>query len=235
VAKRARRDQIDLFEIGMGMGDAETWASASGYVDLLGVDEAGRGPLAGPVVVAAVTLDLEGARREGWLPLLNDSKQVELGVREELFDRIRATAVRCAVEQAEPWEIDRYNILQATLRAMRRAVGRALAGRAGRPLVLVDGNTPIPELGNQRTLVRGDGRSFHVAAASILAKVARDRVMARYDERWPLYGFGGHKGYPTASHRRSVLAHGPCPGHRRSFKVTDPDLDDCEAGGEAEG
>ncbi len=146
-----------------------------------------------------------------------------------LFDRVRSTARFQAVTQAEAREIDELNILQATLRSMGRAVRQALEGSDFKPLVLVDGNTPIPDLANQRTLVKGDGRSYHIAAASILAKVTRDRIMERYHRRWPQYGFDTNKGYPTKSHRRSVLETGRSPAHRYSFRVSDPALDGVEA------
>ena len=220
--------QLTLFDpIGWSMGAFEEWASANGYARVLGVDEAGRGPLAGPVVAAAVTLDLERARAEGWLASIADSKALERTQRDELFDRIRASALRCAVAQSEADDIDRLNILRATLATMRRAVDEALSRTEVEPtsdgsaplstLVCVDGNTRIPGLGAHATLIKGDGRSYHVAAASIVAKVVRDRILERYHTHWPDYGFDVHKGYPTSSHQQRLATLGPSSVHRRSF------------------
>jgi ribonuclease HII len=174
-----------------------------------GVDEAGRGPLAGPVVAAAVMLD-ERAPIRG----LNDSKKLGPRTRERLFDEILAKALCCRIASASVEEIDRLNILQATLLAMRRAVD----GLRLRPhLVLVDGNR-APQLHLPvRTVVQGDARVQCIAAASILAKVHRDRLCASLHERHPLYGFDAHKGYPTAAHLAALREHGPCAEHRRSF------------------
>lgn len=174
-----------------------------------GVDEAGRGPLAGPVVAAAVILDdlrpIKG---------LADSKALTPRRREKLFDEIRARALCCAIAEASAEEIDRLNILQATLTAMQRAV----AGLRLTPhRVVVDGNR-TPDLPMTcAAVVKGDARVAAVAAASILAKVHRDRLCADLHERWPVYGFGGHKGYPTPEHLAALRAHGPCQEHRRSF------------------
>jgi ribonuclease HII len=174
-----------------------------------GVDEAGRGPLAGPVVAAAVMLD-ERAPIRG----LNDSKKLGPRARERLFEEILAKALCCRIASASVEEIDRLNILQATLLAMRRAV----EGLRLRPhLVLVDGNR-APQLHVPvRTIVQGDARVQCIAAASILAKVHRDRLCASLHERHPLYGFDGHKGYATPAHLAALREHGPCPEHRRSF------------------
>lgn len=174
-----------------------------------GVDEAGRGPLAGPVVAAAVMLD-ERAPIRG----LNDSKKLSPRARERLFDEILAKALCCGIASASVEEIDRLNILQATLLAMRRAV----EGLRLRPhLVLVDGDR-APQLHVPvRTVVQGDARVQCIAAASILAKVHRDRLCAGLHERHPLYGFDAHKGYPTPAHLAALREHGACPEHRRSF------------------
>ena len=174
-----------------------------------GVDEAGRGPLAGPVVAAAVILDDARPIRG-----LADSKQLSPRRRERLFDEIRAHALCCAIGEASADEIDRLNILQATLLAMQRAV----AGLRLTPhRVLVYGNrTPrLPML--CAALVKADARVAAVAAASILAKVHRDRLCAELHLRWPQYGFEGHKGYPTPAHLDALRRHGPCEQHRRSF------------------
>jgi ribonuclease HII len=176
---------------------------------LAGVDEAGRGPLAGPVVAAAVMLD-ELKPIKG----LADSKALSPRRRERLYDEIRAKALCCCVAEASAQEIDALNILQATLLAMRRAV----QGLRLRPhFVLVDGNRlPVLDMPAQ-ALVKGDAKVMAVAAASILAKVHRDRLCEQLHERWPMYGFAAHKGYPTAEHLQALRAHGACEAHRRSF------------------
>lgn len=174
-----------------------------------GVDEAGRGPLAGPVVAAAVILnDLYPIKG------LNDSKKLSAGRREHLFDEIRAKALCCSVAYASVEEIDQLNILQATLLAMRRAVeGLRLIPR----LVLVDGNR-LPVLAvRAEAVVKGDALVPAISAASIVAKVTRDRWCAELDAQYPHYGFAGHKGYGTAQHLAALQAHGACPQHRKSF------------------
>jgi ribonuclease HII len=176
---------------------------------LAGVDEAGRGPLAGPVVAAAVMLD-ELQPIKG----LADSKTLSPRRRERLYDEIRAKALCCCVGEASAQEIDQLNILQATLLAMRRAV-EGLRLRPHR--VLVDGNR-LPVLAMPaRAIVKGDAKVQAIAAASILAKVHRDRLCLELHERYPQYGFAAHKGYPTAEHLRALRTHGPCAEHRRSF------------------
>ena len=174
-----------------------------------GVDEAGRGPLAGPVVAAAVILDdLQPIRG------LADSKALTALKRERLFDEIRARALCCSVAQASVEEIDRLNILQATMLAMRRAVdGLRLTPHR----VVVDGNR-VPVLRMPvAAVVKGDAKVAAISAASILAKVTRDRLCAELHARFPHYGFEGHKGYPTPEHLAALRAHGPCPEHRRSY------------------
>ncbi|WP_367068174.1 ribonuclease HII [Oryzisolibacter sp. LB2S] len=174
-----------------------------------GVDEAGRGPLAGPVVAAAVILD-------DMQPIagLADSKALTAARRERLFDEIRAKALCCSIAEASVEEIDRLNILQATLLAMRRAV----QGLRLKPqLALVDGNR-LPQLDMPaEAIVKGDARVAAISAASILAKVTRDRWCAELHAQYPEYGFAGHKGYGTAEHLAALQRHGPCPQHRRSF------------------
>ncbi|HNJ82439.1 MAG TPA: ribonuclease HII [Piscinibacter sp.] len=174
-----------------------------------GVDEAGRGPLAGPVVAAAVILD-ELQPIKG----LADSKVLTARRREKLFDEIRAKALCCCIAEASAAEIDEINILQATLLAMRRAV----EGLRLKPAkVLVDGNR-IPVLKvPAEAIVKGDAKVKAISAASILAKVHRDRLCAAMHEAHPQYGFDGHKGYPTPEHLAALRAHGACPEHRRSF------------------
>ena len=174
-----------------------------------GVDEAGRGPLAGPVVAAAVILD---PRRP--IKGLNDSKKLTALRREKLFDEIRAKALCCSIAQASVQEIDELNILQATLLAMRRAV----EGLRLKPsLVLVDGNRlPVLEV-RAEAIVKGDALVPAISAASILAKVTRDRWCAELDAAYPQYGFAGHKGYGTVQHLAALQAHGACPQHRKTY------------------
>ena len=189
----------------------------SGLELVAGVDEAGRGPLAGPVVAAAVILPrswLEAGLPQN-LTGLNDSKQLSEALREVFFAAITCCdEIRFAVSQAEADEIDTINILQATHAAMNRA----LAQLAPAPQhVLVDGN-PVRSLKFPQTaIVKGDALSYSIAAASVLAKVTRDRLLLEYDQRWPDYGFAAHKGYGTPQHLAAIARHGPCPIHRRSF------------------
>ena len=174
-----------------------------------GVDEAGRGPLAGPVVAAAVILDdlnpIQG---------LADSKKLTAARREKLYDEIRAKALCCSIAEASVEEIDQLNILQATMLAMRRAV----EGLRLKPTkVLVDGNRlPVLDV-LAEAIVKGDAKVPAISAASILAKVHRDRWCAEVHGQYPEYGFAAHKGYGTAQHMEALRAHGACPLHRRSF------------------
>ena len=173
------------------------------------MDEAGRGPLAGPVVAAAVILD----PRQG-IAGLADSKKLTARRREQLFDQIQDKALCCAIGQASVEEIDRLNILQATLLAMQRAVAglRLVPAR-----VLVDGNR-LPRLPMlAEAIIGGDAKVPAISAASILAKVHRDRWCEQIDAEYPQYGFAAHKGYGTAAHLAALRQHGPTPWHRRSF------------------
>lgn len=181
----------------------------SGAGLLAGVDEAGRGPLAGPVLAAAVMLHPDRP-----IVGLDDSKRLSARRREALFDVILDQALCCSVAEATVEEVDRLNILQATLLAMQRAV----AGLRLRPTqVLVDGNQlPVLDVPAE-ALVRGDARVPAIAAASIVAKVQRDRWCQQVDADWPQYGFARHKGYGTAAHLAALQTHGPSPWHRRSF------------------
>ena len=176
---------------------------------IAGVDEAGRGPLAGPVVVAAVILDTRH-------PLcgLDDSKKLSAKKREALFAQIRLKALAWSIVEVGVEEIDAINILQATLKGMRRAV----EGLKPVPtLALVDGDR-APDIDCEvRTVVHGDSLEPAISAASILAKVFRDRLMTDYHRQFPCYGFDRHKGYPTAEHLRLLRKHGPCEIHRKSF------------------
>lgn len=176
---------------------------------IAGVDEAGRGPLAGPVYAAAVILHPQRP-----IPGIGDSKKLSPRRRDALELEIQSRALAWAVAFASAEEIDRLNILQASLLAMRRAVAR-LDPRPAR--VLVDGNR-LTDFGCEaQAIVGGDGSVAAIGAASILAKVARDRRMMELDWQYPGYGFAGHKGYPTAAHREALHRLGPCPEHRRSF------------------
>lgn len=182
---------------------------------VIGVDEAGRGPLAGPVVVAAVALPEVCSAQ---LRKARDSKQMTPMSREKLFGVICSQALAVSVAWAHPPVIDRHNILRATLLAMRRAVRRAAVKLPSPVLVLIDGPYRAPRLGlAQRAIIDGDNKSLSVAAASIVAKVVRDRWMARLERRYPGYGFASHKGYGTKAHGEALTRLGPCPAHRRSY------------------
>jgi ribonuclease HII len=181
-----------------------------GCRQVAGVDEVGVGPLAGPVVAAAVILP-----EATWLPGLDDSKKLTRKAREELDAAIREQAFAVGIGEAQPGEIDRINILQATLLAMQRAVS---ALTAAPDHVLVDARTIPGILAAQTAIVGGDSRDGSIAAASIVAKVHRDALMRDYDETHPGYGLARHKGYPTAEHMRALERFGPSPIHRRSFQ-----------------
>ena len=176
---------------------------------MAGVDEAGRGPLAGPVVAAAVILDDQQP-----IAGLADSKKLTARRRDSLYDEIRAKALCCCIAEASVEEIDALNILQATMLAMRRAV----EGLRLKPaMVLVDGNR-IPVLNvPAQAIVKGDAKVQAISAASILAKVHRDRLCAQLHAAYPQYGFEVHKGYPTAAHLTALREHGATPAHRRTF------------------
>ncbi len=187
-----------------------------------GVDEAGRGPLAGPVVAAAVVLP--HSLHETGVPSewrrLNDSKQLTPRQREAYFTLLLAcNQVLSGIARVEAAQIDRLNILRATHLAMSLALDQL---RPGPQHALVDGR-PVPGLRCPHTaIVKGDARSYSIAAASVLAKVTRDRIMLEYDRQYPEYGFAEHKGYPTSAHLAALERHGPCPIHRRSFAPVQP-------------
>jgi ribonuclease HII len=181
------------------------------------VDEAGRGPLAGPVVAAAAILPAAWARnglpRE--LEGLNDSKQLTPNQRENFFAFLTTCAeIEFAISEVDAARIDATNILRATHHAMNAALAQL---RPPPEHVLVDGLHVKTIRFSQTAVVKGDARSYSIAAASVLAKVTRDRMMLEYDRQWPMYGFGEHKGYGTEQHLAAILAHGPCPIHRRTF------------------
>ena len=177
--------------------------------NICGIDEAGRGPLAGPVVAGAVILPADFD-----ILYINDSKQLSEKKREELYDVIREKAVACAVGFASPERIDEINILQATYEAMRQAVGRLCVS----PDLLLNDAVTIPGISiRQVPIIKGDAKSISIGAASILAKVTRDRIMVEYDKLYPQYGFAGNKGYGSAQHIAALKKYGPCPIHRKSF------------------
>lgn len=197
-------------ECGSALLAHECKAAEHGYVRIAGVDEAGRGPLAGPVVAAAVILP-----RHADLPPVKDSKQLTPAQRETLASRLETLpGIAIGLAWVDAAEIDRVNILRATHSAMRSALNQL---RPPADFALVDG-LPVPDLPvPSEAIVKGDALSASIAAASILAKVARDRYMVEADRRHPGYGFARHKGYGTAAHLAALRTLGPCPEHRRSF------------------
>ena len=192
--------------------ELETAAGKAGYKSVCGVDEAGRGPLAGPVCAAAVILP-ENCE----IPGLNDSKKLSEKKRGELFEIITERAVSCAVAFGTLEEIEKFNILNATFMAMKRAVS---ALKIPADFALIDGNRKPAGLEIPcETVVKGDGKSCSIAAASILAKVTRDRLLLEYDSLYPQYGFAKHKGYPTAEHYAAIAEYGVTEEHRKSFRL----------------
>ena len=182
---------------------------AEGYTAVCGCDEAGRGPLCGPVVAAAVILP-----RDIVIEGLNDSKKLSEKKREALFEVIKEKAIAYGIAEASPAEIDEINILNASMLAMRRAVEK-LGVKAD--FALIDGNTSRGFKIPTETVVKGDSKSYSIAAASILAKVTRDRGCAELDAAYPEYNIAKHKGYPTKEHMEAVKKYGPSPIHRRTF------------------
>lgn len=198
LAERHRLEEMKAFE--------RQYAS---YTYICGVDEAGRGPLAGPVVAGAVILP-----KDCEILYLNDSKKVSSKRREELYGEIKEKAVATGIGMVESSRIDEINILQATYEAMRMAIQKL--GTV--PDVLLNDAVTIPGLDMEQVpIVKGDARSVSIAAASILAKVTRDRLMVEYDTKYPQYGFAVHKGYGTAAHIEALKKYGPCSIHRRTF------------------
>jgi len=180
-----------------------------GYNGVAGIDEVGRGPLAGPVVAASVILprDCDYSR-------YIDSKKLSPDRRERLAEELREIGAMIGVGLVSEQKIDQLNILQASLLAMKRSLESL---RVQPDFLLVDGKFPVPVALPQRPLVKGESRSASIAAASIIAKVTRDALMRQYHHQYPQYGFQRHMGYPTAEHRQALADHGPCPLHRRSF------------------
>jgi len=198
-----------------------------GYSSVAGVDEAGRGPLAGPVVAACVIVP-----RDCDYSLFKDSKLLTPGRRTVLFDILKNCGALIGVGLADPREIEQVNILQASLLAMKRAMEDCTLKNQGCPpeYLLVDGGFQVPATVRQQTLVKGESKSASIAAASIIAKVTRDRLMADNHRLYPQYGFLRHQGYPTKEHRLAISRYGPCPLHRRTFRgvseflaISDPD------------
>ncbi len=177
---------------------------------IAGIDEAGRGPLAGPVVVGVVILP-----KESMIEGVNDSKKVSEKKREKIYEEITKDAISWSVGMADQNEIDEINILQATKLALKRAI----EGLEVKPdLILVDALTNIDTLGiPYKSIIKGDAKNYSIAAASIIAKVTRDRMMYEYDKIYPEYGFAGHKGYGTAKHIAAIKENGPCMLHRKTF------------------
>lgn len=202
---------FELFKkLPLDMLEFESLARRQGFLTIAGVDEAGRGPLAGPVVAAAVILP-EGHRIAG----VNDSKKLSAQQRNTLYDTIMNEAVSVGVGISDSETVDRINILQATLRAMESAV----AGLMPQPdCLLIDGISKTALRIEQKTIKKGDSLSLSIAAASIIAKVIRDRMMEEYDGLYPGYGFAGHKGYGSASHMAAIASLGPTPIHRLTFR-----------------
>ncbi len=206
---RYEREEKERQRVAMLYGFEEL-AAAEGLEIVAGVDEAGRGPLAGPVSVAAVILP-----RGLFLPKLNDSKKLSAKTREELYELIQEKASAIGTAFVDAKTIDRVNIYQATINGMYEAIF-SLVPQPQK--VLIDAmaleNLPMPSM----SIVKGDAKSASIAAASIIAKVRRDRLMDAYDKEYPEYGFAHHKGYGTAEHMKALREHGPCPIHRLSFE-----------------
>jgi ribonuclease HII len=186
-----------------------------GYRFIGGVDEAGRGPLAGPVVAACVVIGPDFKIEPGDLELVADSKKLTAKRREKLFKVIKEKALAVEIGVVSPQTIDKINILQASFLAMRRAIRGV---KVNPEYILLDGAFKIPKMDKPQTaIIKGDGTVFCVAAASIIAKVSRDYLMAELDKKYPEYEFARHKGYGTKLHIEKIAAHGPCPIHRFSF------------------
>ncbi len=188
----------------------EDKAFKNGYKIIAGIDEAGRGPLAGPVVSAAVVLP-----KDFFDPDIIDSKKLNPTKRNLLHSRITEHALFTAIGVADTPEIERVNILQASLNSMKRACENLFISP---DFLLIDGKFEIDSNIDQRAIIRGDSKSISIAAASIIAKVERDRLMFKFDQLYPEYGFAKHKGYGTKAHKKAILEHGASPIHRKTFK-----------------
>ena len=187
-----------------------------GYRLIGGVDEAGRGPLAGPVVAACVVIGPEFQLDEPALELINDSKVLSAKKREQLFGLIRKKALAVEIGLADNQLIDKVNILQASFMAMRQAIRRLAIPP---DYILLDGRFRLPKISQEQTaIIKGDAKVWTIAAASIIAKVSRDWLMQELDQKYPQYGFARHKGYGTKEHLENIQLYGPCPIHRLSFE-----------------
>lgn len=185
-----------------------------GYKYICGIDEAGRGPLAGPVVVGAVVMP-----RDSKLEYVNDSKKVTEKRRELLYDQITNTALAYGVGIVSQEEIDELNILNATKKGLHVALGQVIENLKTKPdIVIVDALREIDTYGiTYESIIKGDATCYSISAASIIAKVTRDRIMEEWDKVYPMYGFSKHKGYGTANHISAIRQYGPCPLHRKTF------------------
>ncbi|MDD2373741.1 MAG: ribonuclease HII [Eubacteriales bacterium] len=203
------KSQAELMKKYQEMSEFENSYRQQGYLRIAGVDEAGRGPLAGPVAAAACILNPDK-------PILglNDSKKLTAKKRQELYDLIIKESIAWSVILIDPHTIDMINILQATKRAMTQAINNL---EPAADFLLLDAIKLEECHQSYESLIKGDARSVSIAAASILAKVTRDRLMLEYDEKYPEFGFASHKGYGTKSHYEALLKYGPLPIHRRSF------------------
>jgi len=198
-------------DIMLDFSEVELTLFKKGYQHICGVDEVGRGPLAGPVVAAAVIVP-PGLKIEG----LDDSKKLTPLRRERIFEEIISLGLTCSIGMIDHENIDKLNILKASLLAMRKAVCEL---KPSADFILVDGNYPIPNITQpQFSIIGGDSKCVSIAAASIVAKVTRDRIMDRYEALYPSFSFATHKGYPTAAHIVELKEHGPCEIHRKTFK-----------------
>ena len=214
---RDRCASFSFFSSPQSAGDTlfyERQLQAQGFATVAGVDEAGRGPLAGPVVAGCVILPDHCSSSQ-----FKDSKKLSAASREKLFSILHGIDAAIGVGIASPEEIDRINILQASLLAMRRAVQVCIGQcTCSSVFLLIDGTFSIPMDLPQQPLVKGESKSASIAAASIIAKVTRDRLMIEYHEQYPEYNLAQHKGYPTKAHRMAIAEHGPSPIHRKTFK-----------------
>ena len=193
----------------MSLFEYDKTVKNEGYNIICGVDEAGRGPLAGPVYACAIIM-----KEDYIIPEVNDSKKLSEKKREALYDLILENALDYSVAFVDEKEIDEINILNATMKAMEKAI----SGLKKKPdLALIDGNQNRGITQNNRTVIKGDSLSYNIAAASIIAKVSRDRFIAEMDKKYPEYGFKKHKGYGTKEHMDAIREFGPCEIHRRSF------------------
>lgn len=192
----------------------EQEARAAGYAWIAGLDEAGRGPLAGPVVAAAVVLPPDST-----IPGLRDSKRLTARQRDVVYSRVQQQALAYGIGLVSHAQIDQHNILWATQEAMLRAVRQL---QRVPDMLLIDGITALPTATAQRLIIRGDACCTSIAAASVLAKVTRDRLMFAYAQTYPVYGFDKHKGYPTPEHYARLRTYGPCAIHRVSFRGVVP-------------